>query len=81
MIASMPTQDDLERLVRAYERGEISSGAAAKELGISKYTFLKALGAFGVSMFDMTREELEHDVKVAREASRFALGPGNRRKP
>lgn len=74
----MPTQDDLERLVRAYERREISAGAAAKELGISTATFLKALSAFGVSAFDLTREELEHDVKVALDASLFH---GNRRKP
>lgn len=38
--------------VRLYDRGELSSGKAARLLGISRREFLDLLGQYGVSSFD-----------------------------
>lgn len=38
--------------VRLYERGELSSGKAARLLSISRREFLDLLGQYGVSSFD-----------------------------
>jgi predicted HTH domain antitoxin len=47
-------------LVKLYELGKVSSGIAAKILGISRIDFLDILTSYGVSAFaDM--EELESD--------------------
>ena len=52
------TKADLEQLareallVRLYELGHISSGQAARVLGISRRVFLDLLGQYNVSYFD-----------------------------
>jgi len=51
-------------LVKFYELGKISSGLAAKILGISRIDFLDRLAAYGVSIFTDT-EGLEADLSNA----------------
>ena len=48
-------------LVKFYELGKISSGFAAKILGISRIDFLDRLAAYGVSTYADT-DELETDI-------------------
>ena len=58
LATSGQTKAELERLaqeaflVRLYGLGEISSGQAARILGISRRAFLDLLGVYGVSIFD-----------------------------
>ncbi|MCL2834065.1 MAG: UPF0175 family protein [Treponema sp.] len=51
-------------LVKFYEMGKISSGFAAKILGISRIDFLDHLAAYNVSAFPV-EEELEKDFENA----------------
>ena len=48
-------------LVKFYEMGKISSGLAAKTLGISRLDFLDRLAIYGVSIFT-DADELEADI-------------------
>ncbi len=41
-------------VVKLYDLGRISSGKAARVLGISRRAFLDVLGRYGVSEFDDT---------------------------
>lgn len=43
-------------LVKLYDLGRISSGKAARILGISRRAFLELLGRYGVSEFDETMD-------------------------
>ncbi len=52
-------------LVRLYDQGLISSGQAAKALGITRWDFLDLLGSYGVSFFDDTAD-LAQEVRDAR---------------
>ena len=45
--------------------GKLSSGRAAELAGIPRVSFLQALARYGVSIFDMTQEELEQDLRHA----------------
>jgi predicted HTH domain antitoxin len=61
--------EDLARealLVRLYDQGKLSSGRAAKLLGISRRAFLDVLGQYNVSYFDETMD-------VAAEGGTLAL--------
>ena len=44
--------------------GEISNGKAAEALGISKTELLDFYGELGLPYFNMSAEELEHDIQV-----------------
>jgi predicted HTH domain antitoxin len=46
-------------LVRRYDRGEISSSAAAKLLGVPRVAFLDTLGQHGVPCIDVSRLEAD----------------------
>lgn len=46
-----------------FEKGMISSGQAAKLVGISKREFLETVGKYGVSIFGETSEDLEKIVR------------------
>lgn len=46
-----------------FEKGMISSGQAAKLVGISKREFLETVGKYGVSIFGETVEDLEKIVR------------------
>jgi predicted HTH domain antitoxin len=50
---------------KLYEMGKISSGRAAELAGISRVQFLQAMGRYGVSLFDLTEEELAQDLRNA----------------
>ena len=50
---------------RLYEQGKLSLGQAAEMAGYSKRTFMELLGNYGVSVFNLTEEELLNDVQNA----------------
>jgi len=50
---------------RLYAEAKLSSGQAAKLVGISKREFIKQLGTYGVSLFSESPEDLIHDVANA----------------
>lgn len=66
-------QDDLtdsvsEMLaVKMYERGRITTAAAASLLGIGRRDFLSLLRQHNVPYYDITREELERELQSLAE--------------
>ena len=50
---------------KLYEMGKMSSGHAAEFAGMSRIQFLQNIGHYGVSIFDITDEELEQDLQNA----------------
>jgi predicted HTH domain antitoxin len=52
-------------IVKLYELGKISSGKAAKLLGISRIEFLDLLGKYKVQISPDTEEELIKDIENA----------------
>ncbi len=50
---------------KLYEMRRISSGRAAQLAGVGRVQFLRALGRYGVSVFDMTEAEVEQDLRNA----------------
>lgn len=55
----------LAAAVKLYEMGQLSSGAAAQLAGVPKPYFLSRLADYGVNTFDLTEEELTHDLNNA----------------
>ena len=51
--------------VKLYEMGQLSSGTAAELAGVPKPYFLAHLTEYGVATFDLSEEELAHDLKNA----------------
>ena len=51
--------------VKLYEMGQLSSGAATQLAGVPKPYFLSRLADYGVTTFDLSEEELSHDLKSA----------------
>ena len=47
--------------------GHLTSGQAARVVGISRREFIETLGTYGVSVFQYSVEELEKDIETARE--------------
>ncbi len=70
-LALKATPDDLASRIRfaasvkLYEMGQLSSGAAAQLAGVPKPYFLSRLADYGVATFDLSEEELSHDLKNA----------------
>ncbi len=70
-LALKATPDDLASRIRfaasvkLYEMGQLSSGAAAQLAGVPKPYFLSHLADYGVNTFDLSEEELSHDLKNA----------------
>jgi len=64
------TPEELVREIRMaaaakfYELGKLSSGRAAELAGVSRISFLQALARYGVSIFDLTEEELAQDLQL-----------------
>lgn len=56
--------------MKRFELGRLSSGAAASLAGLARVELLMKLGAYGVSPFQVTAEEVEHDLENARRAAR-----------
>jgi len=52
---------------KLYEKGSLSLGQAARLSGYSKRDFMQVLGDFGVSIFDLTEEELETELLNAKK--------------
>jgi predicted HTH domain antitoxin len=48
--------------VKLYELGELSAGAAAQLADLPKAYFLARLADYGVNTFDLSEEELAHDL-------------------
>ncbi len=51
--------------IKLYELGKLSSGAAAALAGIPRTLFLAKLADYGVDTFDMDREEIERETRLA----------------
>ena len=51
--------------VKLFELGRLSSGAAAELAGVPQPPFLARLGDYGVAAFDLTEDELAHDLANA----------------
>jgi predicted HTH domain antitoxin len=51
--------------VKLYEMCQPSAGAAAQLAGVPKPYFLSRLADYGVNTFDLSEEELAHDLKSA----------------
>ena len=71
LLALKATPDDLASTIRLaasvklYEMGQLSSGAAAQLAGVPKPYFLSRLADYGVTTFDLSEEELTHDLNSA----------------
>lgn len=52
-------------LIKLFELGRVSSGTAAKVLGISRWDFLEMLSKYKVSVFDDGPEELNEEIANA----------------
>lgn len=62
---TVATELRLAAAVKLYEMGRLSSGAAATLAGIPRTLFLAKLADYGVSTFDLTKEELQRDFERA----------------
>jgi predicted HTH domain antitoxin len=58
-------QAKMAMAAKLYEMGKISSGIAARMLGIERVNFLLQLGEYNVPVIDLSREELESDLRNA----------------
>jgi len=71
LLALQETPEGLSRVIRMaaaaklYELGKLSSGRAADFAGLPRVSFLQALERYGVSIFEVTEEELAQDVRHA----------------
>lgn len=52
-------------MIKLFEMKRISSGMAAKLLGIDRVQFLLSLGNYSVPLYDLSLEELEKDFENA----------------
>ncbi len=50
--------------VKLYELGRLSSGAAAELASVTKPLFLAKLADFGVSTFDLKKDELQREMTL-----------------
>jgi predicted HTH domain antitoxin len=50
--------------VKLYELGRLSSGAASELAGVPKPLFLAKLADYGVSTFDLKKEELQREMAL-----------------
>jgi len=53
-------------ILELYRRKEISSGKAAELLGMERFEFVRYASRLGIPFFDMSKEELEKDLEVAK---------------
>ncbi len=52
---------------KLFDMGELSSGQAAKMVGITRREFLESVGKYGVSIFQYDADEVEEDLKRLRK--------------
>jgi predicted HTH domain antitoxin len=55
----------LAAVVKLFEMGRLSSGAAAALAGVQRTVFLSRLGEYGVDSFRLTEEELRENLARA----------------
>ena len=55
----------LAAAVKFFELGRLSSGAAARLAGLPRTVFLSKLADYGVDTFDLTKEQLEMETRLA----------------
>ena len=55
----------LAAAMKLYELGRLSSGAAAKLAGIPRVLFLTKLADYGIDSFDLSKEELRRETRLA----------------
>jgi predicted HTH domain antitoxin len=74
---TMPEMTDLNptdllifTATKLYESQKLTLGQAAEAAGLSKRTFAELLGKYGVSLFSQNAEELESDIRNARQLLR-----------
>ncbi|MFQ5407931.1 MAG: UPF0175 family protein [Anaerolineales bacterium] len=53
-----------------YESGKLSTGLAARLAGMGRVAFILTLGQYGLSPFGESADELEEDLRNARQARR-----------
>ncbi len=51
--------------VKLYEMGKLSSGRAAQLAGVPRVSFLQSLSRYGVSLFELSTEDLKRDYENA----------------
>ncbi len=51
---------------KLFDMGEVSSGQAARMVGISRREFIETVGKYGVSIFQYTPEEVDEDLERLR---------------
>jgi predicted HTH domain antitoxin len=51
-----------------YETGKLSTGLAARLAGMGRVAFMLTLGQYGLSPFGESADELEEDLRYARQA-------------
>jgi predicted HTH domain antitoxin len=56
----------LASALKLYEMGRISSGLAATLAGMPRVKFLQICGDYGVSIFQVTSDDLEHEFESAK---------------
>ncbi len=54
---------------RLYEKGKLSLGQAAELVGLSKSAFMELLSDYDVAIFDISNEDLDQDIKNAKNYS------------
>lgn len=67
---NVPLDEQEARMLLAaklYEKGTLSLGQAAELAGYSKRTFMELLGKYNVSIFNYSAEELENDIRNAKD--------------
>ena len=59
------TEDEIRMIIaaRLFDLGELSSGQAAKMVGMSRREFLESVGKYGVSIFQYDADELKRDLE------------------
>lgn len=57
----------LASALKLYEMGRISSGLAASLAGVPRIKFLQICGDYGVSVFQVTPDDLEREFETAKQ--------------
>jgi predicted HTH domain antitoxin len=65
-----PKEASTALAAQLYEMGKLSLGQAAELAGYSKRTFMELLGNYGVSVFNYPADELDNDIKNAKDYHR-----------
>ena len=53
-------------VLELYREGEISGGKAAELLNMERYEFIKHASRLGIPFLDMTKDDLDEDMKIVK---------------